>query len=326
MREFPEPFGTGSVSVSLYLHDVDPDQALRELVTQAQIAEAVGFDGVTVSEHHGGMSGYLPNPLLAADWVLHATSKIWAAPCPLLLPLRHPKLVAEDIAWLAARFPDRVGAGVAPGSAASDFDLLGLDSSTRRADFRRGLRQLSAALSGNCQDMLRRDPAVARCRRAAVPLLSTAGGPRGVRTAAEVGAGLLISSSDTVESVRRLAETYRQVGGSAPILLNRRVWSGRSDSTKLTELERAYQRSGRFNSDPSSAHFAVDYLSSTDPVALARDIAAAVRSAGATAANMKLYYPGLRAEDMRDQLHRLGEVLPHLHAQLASPDLHQAAR
>ena len=56
--------------------------------------------------HHRSQSVFrnLPNPLQAAGWCLEAMHRAWAAPCPLLLPLKPTALVIEEIAWLAARF------------------------------------------------------------------------------------------------------------------------------------------------------------------------------------------------------------------------------
>src|SRR5260370_33130005 len=78
------------------------------------------------SEHHGGFAGYLPNPLQVAGWCLDAMPAGWAAPCPLLLTLRPAALVAEEVAWLPARFPGRVGVGVAAGALPADFSVMGL--------------------------------------------------------------------------------------------------------------------------------------------------------------------------------------------------------
>src|SRR5215211_7024885 len=108
------PFAPGSVSLRLYPHnDLGAVGIVDELRAQAALADERGFDGVMTSEHHGGFHGYLPNPLQVAGWCLEVMKHGWAAPAPLLLPLRPPALVAEEIAWLAARFPGRVGLGVA---------------------------------------------------------------------------------------------------------------------------------------------------------------------------------------------------------------------
>ena len=83
------PFAPGTVSLRLYPHlDLDAPAIVEEVRAQATLAGAHGFDGVMTSEHHGGFAGYLPNPLQAAGFALDAMRAGWAAPCPLLLPLR----------------------------------------------------------------------------------------------------------------------------------------------------------------------------------------------------------------------------------------------
>jgi len=62
-----EPFAPGSVSLRLYPHnDLPAGEVVEELRRQARAAESAGFDGVMVSEHHGGFAGYLPNPIQTA--------------------------------------------------------------------------------------------------------------------------------------------------------------------------------------------------------------------------------------------------------------------
>jgi len=116
------PFAAGSISLRLYPHnDLPATKIVEEITTQAALAVTHGFDGVMTSEHHGGFHGYMPNPLQMVGFCLEEMPHGWAAPAPLLLPLRPPALVAEEIAWLAARFPGRVGVGVASGALPAYF-------------------------------------------------------------------------------------------------------------------------------------------------------------------------------------------------------------
>jgi alkanesulfonate monooxygenase SsuD/methylene tetrahydromethanopterin reductase-like flavin-dependent oxidoreductase (luciferase family) len=159
------PFAPGSVSFRSYPHDA-PDAAaiIDELRAQAALAAHSGFDGVMTSEHHAGFAGYLPNPLQLAGFLLDAMPRGWAAPCPLLLPLRAPALVAEETAWLAARFPGRVGLGVAAGALPIDFEVMGLTMDDLATRFASGLEQLARLLGGNDTGPLAADAAIARCR------------------------------------------------------------------------------------------------------------------------------------------------------------------
>ena len=158
---------------------------LRE---QGRRAAECGFDGVMVSEHHGGFAGYLPNPIQACSFLLDAMASGWAAPCPLLLPLRPAALVIEEIAWLAARFPGRVGVGLASGSLEQDFTVMGLtkDGLTRRfAEAWRSSRPRSAARS--CPSRWPCWPATPRwppAGKSPVPMVSAAMSNAAVRRAA----------------------------------------------------------------------------------------------------------------------------------------------
>ncbi len=171
------PLARGSVSLRLYPHDgLDPAEIVAELRAQAALAMDAGFDGVMTSEHHGGFPGYLPNPLLAAGWCLDAMEHGWAAPCPLLLPLREAALVAEDVAWLDARFPGRVGVGVASGALAADFEIARQSMEGLTARFVGQLTELAGILSGRDLGPIRNDPAVRALEARPVPLVSAAMG------------------------------------------------------------------------------------------------------------------------------------------------------
>ena len=163
------PLGARSVSLRLYPHlDLGATAVVEELRAQAALAAATGFDGVMTSEHHGGFAGYLPNPLQAAGWCLEAMSSGWAAACPLLLPLRPAALVAEEVAWLAARFPGRVGVGVAAGALPADFEIMDTNLDDLTARFASGLSEVTRLLTdGDPGGPLAGDPAIAACAREA---------------------------------------------------------------------------------------------------------------------------------------------------------------
>ncbi len=127
------PFARQSVSIRLYPHnDLDAGVIVSELVDQAGIALRYGFDGVMTSEHHGGFAGYMAQPLQMASFVLAEHGSGWVAAAPLLLPLRPTALVAEEVAWLNAHYPGRVGLGVAIGALPLDFKIAGKRPEERR--------------------------------------------------------------------------------------------------------------------------------------------------------------------------------------------------
>src|SRR5437660_7155847 len=140
-----EPLAEGSLSLRLYPHLDRPATAVvDELRAQAALAAEHGFDGVMTSEHHNGFYGYIPNPLQIAGWLLEAMPSGWAAACPLLLPLRPATIVAEEVAWLNARFPGRVALGVAAGGLPADFELVGVPMDDLGRRFTEGLERVAA--------------------------------------------------------------------------------------------------------------------------------------------------------------------------------------
>lgn len=301
---------SGSVSVRLYPHhDLSPPDIVDELRQQAALAATHGFDGVMTSEHHGGFAGYLPNPLQVAGWCLEAMPIGWAAPCPLLLPLRPPALVAEEVAWLAARFPERVGVGVAAGALPADFEVMDLTMEDLTGRFAAGLARLAGVLHGTDAGGLAGDPAVAACAQAPVPVVSAAMGFTATRRAAHLGVGLLFDSLSTTARCRKLTDAYRDAGGPGPCILIRRAWLG---EPPRDEVEQQVDRYRRYTPRGAQAHWGGDELAgSSDPRAVAEELADAVDAAGADALNVRVHVPGVTRDAARAQIAALGdEVVP----------------
>ncbi len=297
-----EPFGPGSVSLRLYPHDdLDAPGLIEEMRAQAVLAVEHGFHGVMTSEHHGGFGGYIPNPLQAAGWMLDVMPAGWAAPCPMVLPLRPVALVAEEAAWLAARFPGRVGIGVAAGGLAQDFELLDMpmDDLTRR--FADGLASLTRHLRGEAGTD---DQALRRCIDHPVPVVSAAMGFTAARRAAACGAGLVFDSMSSAERVAALIEAYRAAGGVGPTILIRRAWVGAPPAELFDKQIGVYRT---YATTAAQSQWEADELISGDDVAeRLRD--AQARST-ADALNVRLHVPGVRRDSIRDQIELLGRQL-----------------
>jgi alkanesulfonate monooxygenase SsuD/methylene tetrahydromethanopterin reductase-like flavin-dependent oxidoreductase (luciferase family) len=312
------PLGAGTVSARLYPHgDLSPVEQVAELRRQAALAAEHGFDGVMTSEHHGGFAGYLPNPLQAAGWCLEAMGRGWAAPCPLLLPLRPPALVAEEAAWLAARFPDRVGLGVAAGALPADFEVMGLTMDDLASRFAAGLDSLAGLLRGDAAGVLAGDPALAACREHPVPLVSAAMGFTAVRRAARLGVGILFDSLSTPDRCRVLVDAYRAAGGDGPCVLIRRAWLGDPPQDRVDEQLDRYRS---YTPRSAQAHWGEgrELVGAADPDAVADELVAVAAAVGADALNLRVHVPGVPPETAREQIAGLGDsVLPRLHHALA---------
>jgi alkanesulfonate monooxygenase SsuD/methylene tetrahydromethanopterin reductase-like flavin-dependent oxidoreductase (luciferase family) len=304
------PLAAGSVSLRLYPHnDLPANEIVTELRVQSALAVEHGFDGVMTSEHHGGFAGYLPNPLQVAGWCLDAMAAGWAAPCPLILPLRPPALVAEEIAWLAARFPDRVGVGVAAGALPADFEIMGQTMEDLAGRFSRGLEQLVGFLHGTDPGGLAGDPAVAVCAPAPVPIISAAMGFTAARRAARLGVGLLFDSLSTPSRCRELTDAYREAGGPGPCVLIRRAWLG---EVPRGQVDQQLDRYRSYTPRGAQTHWGDDELvGAPDTSTVADQLTDAVHLAGADALNLRVHFPGVPRDAVRAQIAGLGDsVVP----------------
>jgi alkanesulfonate monooxygenase SsuD/methylene tetrahydromethanopterin reductase-like flavin-dependent oxidoreductase (luciferase family) len=311
------PFAGGSVSLRLYPHnDLSAPEIVAELRAQAALGAEHGFDGVMTAEHHGGFAGYLPNPLQVAGWCLEAMATGWAAPCPLLLPLRPPAMVAEEIAWLAARFPGRVGVGVAAGALPADFEVMGLTMDDLARRFAESLEVLTGMLSGRDPGALAGDPAIAACAANPIPVMSAAMGFTAVRRAARLGAGILFDSLSAPERCGELIDAYREAGGTAAAILIRRAWVGEPPRERVDAQVDVYRS---YAANAAMQHWKGDqYVGENDPTAVVDTLTDVLARTGADALNLRVHVPGVTPDQAREQIARLGaEVLPGVRNALA---------
>ncbi len=312
------PLAPGSLSLRMYPHDLAPTERVEEMRAQAVLAEAAGFDGVMTSEHHGGFPGYLPNPLQAAGWMLESTRRLWAAPAPLLLPLRHWSHVAEDLAWMACRFPGRVGGGFAIGGLARDFELAELPFAEKLERFKASLPPLVAALRGRARPPLADDPAIAACALHPIPAVIAAQSPGAVRRAAKLGVGVLFDSLQTVERTRALCDAYVLAGGEGARIAIRRVWIGPPQQRNVERQMALYRE---IAPTKTQEHWGGggELITAPDGALLAERLAEFVAHGSCNALNLRVHTLGVAPDRIREQIARLGaETLPDLRARLAA--------
>jgi len=310
-------FNDGSISLRLYPHnDLDAPEIVHHLCTQAALAAEVGFDGVMTAEHHGGFAGYLPNPLQISGFQLAAMRSGWAAACPVLLPLRPVAMLAEEVAWLDARFPGRVGVGVAPGSLALDFEAMDINQDEMMALFRAGLPRLTAMLAGRDLGPLAGDRALRLLDQRPIPVISAAMSPAAVRRAAAAGAGVLFDGGTSITRIRELTDAYIGAGGTAPRILIRRVWLGEPPRQAFEDQFDVYRS---YSTDAALAHWRDNgWICGENPRQLAEALVTCVRESNTSCLNLRLHAPGIDAAAVNAQITALGaEVLPLVRERLS---------
>ncbi len=297
------PFAAGSVSVRLYPHnDLPAEEIVSEFVAQAGLALGNGFDGIMASEHHGGFAGYMAQPLQMAAFVLAEHAAGWAAPVPLLLPLRSTALVAEEVAWLQARHHGRVGLGVAAGALPLDFEVAGVSQADAVDRFKAELPRVVAMLRGEGLGDLEGDPALLACRRAPVPVLSAAVSVAAAVRAARCGAGILMEGMSAPSRLAGLTRAFAEAAGTGSKVLIRRVWLGRMPSG-LVEGQRAVYES---YASGSSSFGEDETIVCERPDEMAERLAAAASEVGADALNLRVQLPGMSPEQVRGQIEHIG--------------------
>ena len=311
------PLAPGSISLRLYAPELDAESIVAELRAQAVTGARAGFDGVMFAEHHGGFGSYLPNPIQLATFALEAMETGWAAACPILLPLRHWSQTAEDLAWLAARHPGRVGAGFAVGGLAQDFELADLDWSARFRATREALPKVIGALRGEAPEPLSRDAALRRCAASPVPVVVAAQSVPAVQRAAALGVGLLYDSLQTPDHLAHLSRVHAEAGGPPQRILIRRVWLGPAPH-EASKSQLAFYKS--YTTEKTQASWGGDELVAAESgEVLAERLAEAARQTGSQALNLRLHQVGVDPRAIREQIERLGrEVLPALRERLGA--------
>lgn len=310
------PFQAGSVSVGLHLlADGDAATHAARIVEQAQTAEAAGFSGVTFAEHHGGFPGYMGLPGLAANWVLGATQRIWAAPAPYLLNFRNPILAAEELAWTNARFPGRFAAALAPGYARSDFELLGIEFEDKAKRFEELLGTLFETIEarGSGAD----DSCFRYWAEHPAPIVAAANTKPGVRRAARFGMSLYFPGGETRERVREMIAAYREAGGTGTVTKVRPMWLGDPPPGAVEKREAMYQAAA-VKGSRQAAGFAEKFLFG-DADFVAEELARDIEEIGLDALNLRFHLD--EGGDHRwvcDQIAEFGaEVMPGLGARLS---------
>lgn len=139
-----------------------------QLIEVAKICEEVGFDGVMISEHllhveqlqsryPYSADGKPPSFTAATPWpecwsliatLAAVTKRLRFVTNVFILPLHHPIEVAKAVASVASFFDGRVILGAGSGWMKEEFDILGVDFSTRGKRFDESIEVLRKLWSG----------------------------------------------------------------------------------------------------------------------------------------------------------------------------------
>lgn len=119
--DFRNPPGSGRSFATLY----------RDSLEQVELAEALGFDSIWLTEHHFTDDGYLPAMLPAAAAIAARTKRVTIGTFVLLAPFQHPLKLAEDAAVVDVISNGRLRLGLGQGYRQEEFDGFGVPRAER---------------------------------------------------------------------------------------------------------------------------------------------------------------------------------------------------
>lgn len=115
-----------------------------DLFAHMQEMERLGYDTVSLAEHHGDPEGYNPGIAVTLTAAAMRTRRIRISSNIIQLPLYHPVLLAEQLAVLDILSNGRVDVGIGQGAPpfAMEFRMLGVNPKERSSRLEEGVEIL----------------------------------------------------------------------------------------------------------------------------------------------------------------------------------------
>jgi probable F420-dependent oxidoreductase len=256
------------------------ERSIDEVIAEAQLAEAVGFDSCFFGEHHQDHDGFLPSPLIVATALAARTTTLRVGTSVILLPLHHPVRIAEDVITLDLVSKGRVVLGVGIGYQADDFRAFSTPFEQRMAIFEESVEIIRLCWAGERFSFKGKhytlDDVTITPRpyqKPGPPLWFGASVPAAARRAGRMADGFVGTPSTGIENATRLADIYkdaaREAGRPAEVVQMRDAWvattRAEADAVYGPHVMTAYRyywehRLAEFASMPSDTKFTLENL------------------------------------------------------------------
>jgi alkanesulfonate monooxygenase SsuD/methylene tetrahydromethanopterin reductase-like flavin-dependent oxidoreductase (luciferase family) len=105
----------------------DLKDVYADYISDAVLAEELGFKGTFYGEHHFRECQWTGSPILVATAVAAKTTRLRVGTAVALLPFHDPRRVAEDVAIADVISGGRFDFGIGPGSQYEEFRTFGVD-------------------------------------------------------------------------------------------------------------------------------------------------------------------------------------------------------
>ncbi len=137
-----------SIQLSAYYPDKSygGDRVYGDMLEQAVLADRLGFDAVSITEHHLINILMMPAPLLFAVKIADATTAVKIMTSVAVLPLHDMRTYAGEVVAADIFTEGRLMLGVGRGAFGFEMDRLGVPLETTREKFNESLEVLTALL------------------------------------------------------------------------------------------------------------------------------------------------------------------------------------
>jgi alkanesulfonate monooxygenase SsuD/methylene tetrahydromethanopterin reductase-like flavin-dependent oxidoreductase (luciferase family) len=123
-------------------------QLYGEIVAQAELADALGYDTFWVAEHHFHEYGVVPNPAVMLSTLAQRTKRLRLGTAISILTFHNPLTVAESYAMVDVLSGGRLVYGVGSGYLAHEFAGYRIDPAEKRDRFDENLAIVRRLLAG----------------------------------------------------------------------------------------------------------------------------------------------------------------------------------
>lgn len=236
------------------------DRVYRDMLDQAVLADRLGFDAVSVTEHHLINVLMMPAPLTFATKIAAETSQIKIMTSVVVLPLHDMRVYAGEVVVADIFCEGRLMLGVGRGAFAYEMERLGVPMEETRERFDESLNVLQALLTeeevswdGTYYQF---EPITIMPRPVRdIPMMMAVMNPEGIYHCTKRGFHIQTTPlsgnhqllMDQVGGFTRAKEEMGEAGAHLTLTLSRVAHIARNDAEKQRNLEAAHSYYSRFD-------------------------------------------------------------------------------
>ena len=228
----------------------DPAKGYTDYLDFLLEAEALGYRGCFLTEHHFTGWGQVSAPLHMLSWLAGRTTTLRLGTAVMVLAWHNPMLLAEQVATVDVLSGGRVDLGIGRGYRHNEFHGFAMDAAEAEARFAESLSVMTRAWTSrerfshhgrfwHFDDVVLEPPPI---QAPHPPLWVSSGRDASIRAAADGGFRLLLDQFTPIETLTHRIGAYRDAAGDrfdpSMIAVARDVFVGETEA----EIEDAFKR------------------------------------------------------------------------------------